>query len=249
MTRKRLKVALGDISPLFELWCQRQGLRSADAILDFVRRAVNGVLVDFEPPKTVTVWADAGELHDPFIEWCAERGLSSSAALRGMILHLLLAEAQPGQAKTEAQALPTQGAAGASMLIGQPDAQRQRMELRLSNSEMGVLTTMAGQRKVSVQRLVLQVLRAFLLKTPAFTADEMRNLGAINLGLLRIGNNLNQITRHLHGDSPTGSEASPGMEALARDLNDCIQAIRTHVDGSSAALGAARERWQIELAA
>ena len=248
MTRKRLKVALGDISPLFELWCQRQGLRSADAILDFVRRAVNGVLVDFEPPKTVTVWADAGELHDPFLQWCAERGISSSAALRSMILHLLLAEAQPGQAKTEAEALPTQGGAGASMLIGQPDAQRQRMELRLSHSEMGVLTTMAGQRKVSVQRLVLQVLRAFLLKTPAFTADEMRNLGAINLGLLRIGNNLNQITRHLHSPE-AGSEASPGMEALARELNDCIQAIRTHVDGSSAALGAARERWQIELAA
>jgi len=269
-SRKRLKVILGDFGTLFDAWCYRNGLSATEALQGCLASALDGVW-DREIAQQSTsaaaanIWIDASDLYEPFAAWCSKLELSTSAALRILVIQLLLDEIHKGSAQSALDFgthLPAQEAQHppAALRTGKPDNQRQRKELRLSASELAVLTKLADQRHVTPQRLILQVLRAFLLKAPSFSAEEITQLGASNLALLRIGNNLNQIARKLNvGSAMDAQECGPehtdqadltgGVQATCQAIQSCVGAIHTHVDAASALLSAARERWQIELPA
>jgi hypothetical protein len=114
--------------------------------------------------------------------------------------------------------------------------------LRVSDSELTQLKHLGQQRGTSVQRLIVQIIRAFLLNTHAFSSQESAELGAINLSLMRIGSNLNQIAKSLNANKET-----PVNGITLNDIATCVQQINVHVQDCSKSLQLSRERWRIEL--
>lgn len=131
------------------------------------------------------------------------------------------------------------------------EAEPSRLRIRLRPSELESLTKLAENRYLSTQRLVAQILRAFLLKTAVFTQQESVDLGAINLSLMRIGTNLNQIARQLNavvasqGHLPEAETTQ--YQALQLEIRRCVSQLDEQVRTCAHALQLSRERWRIEL--
>jgi hypothetical protein len=260
MARKRLNAELGDIHVLFEAWCNQCAIPPSEALLGCVMEVLQepkAFEVHLRAKKSGRIRIDAGDLHDKFIAWCSNQNLKPSAALRTLTIRLLFDAmyADSKQGSLEFDATVTAHTSPVAMHAGKPDTQRERRELRLNQSELAALTAIAGQRRISLQRLILQVLRAYLLKTPAFSAAESTQMGANNLALLRIGNNLNQMARHFNAGGAPGTDSGQAsakdayMAHVAGEVLSLVTEIRAHVDASSALLSVARERWHIELPA
>ena len=73
-----------------------------------------------------------------------------------------------------------------------------RLEIRFSEEEGRKLATLAKSHHMSVNTFIVSIIRNYLNKTPLLTAAEVEALYQSNTQLLRIGRNLNQITRQLN---------------------------------------------------
>jgi hypothetical protein len=87
-----------------------------------------------------------------------------------------------------------------------------------------------------------RILRAYLLKTPGFTPEEVSLLGVHNLLLLRVCNNLNQLAKHVNTTAARGDVLS--IDAIP-NLPAEVDAVRAHVKHVSTLLSNNRERWLI----
>lgn len=234
-----LRVQLGVHHEAFIRWCCDMGHDPVAVVKQLVDMALANSIalprkekgLDGSPPKRMRI--NLGEKHEPFAAWCAQHDLSASATVKNWILALLANEislATPGE-KIKYQEV-----------VGARDETRERKEIRLSKSELVALEQLAALRKEDAPKFMSRILRAYLLKTPGFTPEEVSLLGVHNLLLLRVCNNLNQLAKHANTAAARGDVLS--IDAMT-NLPAEVDAVRAHVKHVSTLLSNNRERWLI----
>lgn len=252
-------IRLGSLSGVFKAQCVRHGV----SVNEEIRALIARVLAN--PDMTLKLSDDderirisLGSLKNEFTQWCKSRGLSASAALRILIAHTveqrILISVQSDLFHLDQNSNETKvGSRSGQVVLGVQELEDEssRMRLRLRPSELEAVSQLAKQRRVTPQRLVTQVLRAFLLKTAAFSHQEIVDMGAVNLSLMRIGTNLNQIAKQLNAHAASqslpGDSAYVDFEVLNQEIRQCLATLDNHVKSCAQALALSRERWRIEL--
>lgn len=242
MASKLLSANLGDLHPLFKVVSELRQKTPTESL-----RALISAIITQETPSIHQIKHErfrfsAGDLYDPFKALCKHHDVSPSVVLKALVLEelvRLLQKEDPSHLEHPSQSSST---FDAHAHVGVTDHKRHRVGLRVSDSELTQLQHLAQHRGTSVQRLIVQIIRAFLLNTHAFSAQESAELGAINLSLMRIGSNLNQIAKRLNA-----SKETPVDGITLNDIATCVQQINVHVQDCSKSLQLSRERWRIEL--
>ena len=75
-----------------------------------------------------------------------------------------------------------------------------RLELQLNYHQNTYLRTSAEQQSMTANALAVDIINYHITGHPALSNSEVQALYQSNYQLLRIGRNLNQITRHLNAD-------------------------------------------------
>jgi hypothetical protein len=238
MVDSRTYVHLGEIHELFQVWCDDQGIRISDALKAMVVEVVQDDQFKFKEPQTsATIRIRLAKLHAPFALWCEKHNQTPGAALRELVKQKLLQQIDAGLKLP--LIVPENFSAGhMTALVGISEMAHVRVELRLTQSEAEAITKLAEKGHASAPKLIRKLVRAYLLKAAIFSTQETTDLGAINLALMRIGNNLNQIARKLH------SETTAHVDH--QEIHDCMTQIDAHVKTCAQALELSRERWRIE---
>jgi len=252
-------IRLGDLSSVFRLHCFEKGVSAQDEIRDLISRALARPhdLALQRPFKDDRLRVALGPRKPEFEQWCKSHGVTASTAVKILIGQALMEDIQDAQ-KRFSGTHQTEGHEAAArapgkVVQGMQDSEHHasRLRIRLRHSELHSLGLLAEKRRLSTQRLVTQVLRAFLLKAAVFTRQESVDLGAINLSLMRIGNNLNQIARRVNvsaaiRDNPA-EENPDDLIVLKSEIRRCMAEIDRHVQECAHALQISRERWRIEI--
>jgi predicted DNA binding CopG/RHH family protein len=241
MSSNLLSANLGDLHPLLRVMSALRQQTPSESLLDLISAVIKQDNSNIQRIKTERIRFAAGDLYTPFKTLCKHHGASPNIMFKALVLQELTRLLRQGDhQRLQANNRPTTFEAQAH--VGLTDRKRHRIGLRISNSELDQLRHLAQQRGTSVQRLIVQIIRAFLLNTNAFSPQESAALGAINLSLMRIGGNLNQIAKRLNAYK----EQSSNVIAL-NDIATCVQQINNHVRDCSRSLQLSRERWRIEL--
>lgn len=256
----RICIRLGSLCGVLKALCIQQDVSLNDEIRDMVAAvlakpdALNLQVMDDDDRIRVNL----GALRADFAQWCKSHGLTEKAGLRWVVAQKF--EQLIGSLKNDPQRqIPSAPAEiglisppGQAIVGIQEEAHEpSRLRLRLKASELEAVTRLAEQRRVSPQRLVTQLLRAFLLKSAVFSEQETVDMGAVNLSLMRIGNNLNQIAKQLNAQAASTSRPGEGayseFEATHLEIRQCLAQLDSHVKTCANALALSRERWRIEL--
>jgi hypothetical protein len=240
MASKLLSANLGDLHPLFKVVSELRQETPTESLRALISAIITQATPSIHQIKHERFRFSAGDLYDPFKALCKHHDVSPSVMLKALVLEELVSLLQ----KEDIPHLehPSKSSSTFDAHVGVTDHKRHRVGLRVSDSELTQLQHLAQQRDTSVQRLIVQIIRAFLLKTNAFSPQEGAELGAINLSLLRIGSNLNQIAKRLNA-----SKETPVDVITLKDIATCVQQINGHVQDCSKSLQLSRERWRIEL--
>jgi len=126
----------------------------------------------------------------------------------------------------------------ATELHEQPDESKERIEIRLTRTEMAKTRKHAENEGCSPNRWIINLVRANLTKRPQFGMKELEDLGESNKQLLAIGRNLNQLVRAINRGESRGVDPSQ-IQAIS-DL------IKKHAEIVSTAMQANIDRWVIE---
>ena len=256
-TKAPVCIRLGDLSELFKAHCIRKGVSPHDEIRELISRALaNSNAWTFRRSvKDERIRLALGLRKHDFDHWCKRQGLTASAAVKILIVHAVeqqIRDMDRCHAGTQMSAGETDRTPSPGQVVmGMQETEPSRLRIRLRPSELESLTKLAEKRHLSTQRLVTQILRAFLLKTTVFTQQESVDLGAINLSLMRIGTNLNQIARQLNagvasqGHLPEAETTQ--YQALQLEIRRCVSQLDEQVRTCAHALQLSRERWRIEL--
>lgn len=252
-------IRLGSLSGVFKAQCARQGVSVNQEIRALISRVLaNPDLTLKLSDEDERIRISLGSLKLEFTQWCKSQGLSVSAALRILIAHTveqrILISVQSDLFQSAQTSNETKvGSRSGQVVLGVQELEDEssRIRLRLKPSELKAVSQLAAKRRVSSQRLVTQVLRAFLLKTAAFSHQEIVDMGAVNLSLMRIGTNLNQIAKQLNAhaasQSRPGDSAYADFEVLNQEIRQCVAMLDSHVKSCAHELALSRERWRIEL--
>lgn len=256
----RICIRLGSLCGVLKALCIHQNVSLNDEIRDMVAAvlarpdALNLLVIDDDDRIRINL----GALRADFAQWCEQRGLTEKAGLRlvaaqkfeQLIWSLRKDPSRPipsSPAQIGLAATPGQAIVGVQEEAHEPS----RLRLRLKASELEAVTRLAEQRRISPQRLVTHLLRAFLLKSAVFSEQETVDMGAVNLSLMRIGNNLNQIAKQLNAYAASTSRPGEGayseFEAIHLEIRQCLAQLDNHVKTCANALALSRERWRIEL--
>ena len=242
MTSKLLSVNLRDLHPLFRVMSELRQETPPESLRALISAIITQATPSIHKITHERFRFSAGDLYDPFKALCKHHDVSPSVMLKALVLEELVRLLQ----KEDNQHLehPSQSSSTFDVHahVGVTDHKRHRVGLRVSDSELTQLQHLAQQRDTSVQRLIVQIIRAFLLKTNVFSTQEGTELGAINSSLMRIGRDLNQITKRLNANKET-----PVDGITLNDIATCVQQINVHVQDCSKSLQLSRERWRIEL--
>ncbi len=103
---------------------------------------------------------------------------------------------------------------------------------RISAPEKQALAEFAADCNLSVNAVIVKVLREVLEAGPHLLADDINALGEATQQLAAIGRNLNQIVRSIN--------SNPARK-VAIDI-EYLSSIKAHVDGVAAAVGRLMER-------
>jgi predicted DNA binding CopG/RHH family protein len=242
MTSKLLSVNLGDLYPLLKVMSESRQQTASESLRALICEIITQKNPSIHIIKPERVRFAASDLHDPFKALCKQHGMSPSIMLKALVLEELV---RLLQREEDTQLRPPSHSAStfeAHAHVGVTDHKRHRVGLRVSDSELTQLQNLAQQRGTSVQRLIVQLIRALLLNINAFAPQEINELGAINLSLMRIGSNLNQIAKRFNANK----DAPADVDTLD-DIAACVKKINTHVQDCSKSLQLSRERWRIEL--
>ncbi len=255
-------IRLGSLSGVFKAHCEREGVSVNEQIRETIARALAKPDVIAIPRKSTSdddrIRVSLGHLKFEFNHWCQSHGMSASAALRLLISqnleHKIRHSAEPefSESGQTGHGMNTDLSTGQAVLGDQEQAHEpSRLRLRLKPSELEAICVLAEKKRMSPQKLSTQILRAFLLKSAAFSHQETVDMGAVNLSLMRIGTNLNQIAKQLNAHaidrSRPGDAVYAEFEALNLEIRQCVAQLDGHVRSCAHALALSRERWRIEL--
>ena len=239
MASKILSANLGDLHPVLRVMSELRQETPSESLRALIRTVITQAPPRIQKVKHERIRFAAGDLHDSFRALCKRHSVTPSIMLKTIFLEELIRLLQKEELQ---QPIPSSSSFQAHTHAGVTDHKRHRVGLRVSDSEFTQLQHLAQQRGTSVPRLIVQIVRAFLLNTHAFSAQESAELGAINLSLMRIGSNLNQVAKRLNA-----SKETPVDGITSDDIATCVQQINAHVQDCSKSLQLSRERWRIEL--
>lgn len=254
-------VRLGDLHPLFEAWCAAVGSTPAEMLKQLVGGVCAGERIQVDAQSSVGVHGrirvSVGDHREAYQAWCQSMGLPQSAALRWLVATELAtwiaSQAQANGGLNGPDEASSQEMPPVVPCVGAVDQvhERDRLRLRLSQSEMQSLKTLAALRNVNASRLATQVVRAYMLQASVLSPQTEVDLGAINLSLMRIGANLNQIAKHLNANVGAGTDEprSDLSAAMADEVTRSVQMIQEHVKAVAKTLDVSRQRWRIEVRA
>lgn len=117
-----------------------------------------------------------------------------------------------------------------------PDRSRNRVQIRLTDSEMKKLAEAARQSEHSVAQYLVGLVRSHLTKDPQLGMAELSLLGESNRQLAAIGSNLNQIARRLNSEG--GVAPMESLVHLKEEVDHHLILVRS-------VMLANRERWVI----
>jgi predicted DNA binding CopG/RHH family protein len=136
--------------------------------------------------------------------------------------------------------LGTQRLDAAEEITEQPDTSRARIELRLTESELSMIRSIATAEGASANRWLVNLVRVHLTHRPQLGMVELRALGESNSRLLAIGRNLNQIARQANLD-----RRAP--DRLTKERIDALhQLILSHTSEVTAVMRANLDRWALK---
>lgn len=234
------RIDLGELDPHFERYAARQGLDVAKALALLLSLFLKGEISVTKPNasgrkvRAIGIASDAERAKAQAL--AASENLSLGRAIRLLALDQMVATGGSGSAGVRPKE-PESG--GYLAVVGSVDNSHVRIELRPTLSELEALTAKAeagGFR--TVQDLCIAVLRAFLTHSPVIDPDTVAALGRSNLSLVRIGTNLNQMSRVLNGGGMLSADA-------LQKFTESMVAIEAHTREIATALSLARGRWSL----
>ena len=168
----------------------------------------------------------AGDLKKRWQAHCKQQGETPSSGIRQVIAHLLASSPLSHES--------------AETVREHADRTRRRLELRLTESELAKVCSLAQTHGLSTNQWVVSLVRAHLTAQPQFGMAELSRLGESNSRLLSIGRNLNQIARHLNADrNAAGNPDAEQVRALC-------SFIKSHAEHVAEVMRANIDRWTLK---
>jgi hypothetical protein len=206
-----------------------------------------------EKKKREVASFDLLDLKAPWQAWCAQKGLSQSEAIRGLILRELGEGRGEGRGvavgSDKSFACETIVADDTRSLRGQVRAQASpkvahRVYVGLSSVEFAAVQSLAEGQGRNATSWVTALVRARVFKAPQYSPDELKALVQSNALLLAIGRNLNQIAKVLnkYGDDAT---LDPSQKHYVQQADFMRAKIKAHVRQVSALTTANKAGWGI----
>ena len=171
------------------------------------------------------------EEHESWLGFCKAHKVSSSEALRAAIRKL------SGYPKA---AIPNNFVA----VPEQPDRERKRIYLRLSESEFDKVSMCAKFEGTSITQWFVNLTRARLTREPQYGMNELFVLGESCRQLAAIGTNLNQVAKRLN--SHRDPLATYDVLIAVQEMEQLKDEIYAHLSHVRATMLSNRERWLLK---
>jgi hypothetical protein len=161
-----------------------------------------------------------------WIDHCRQQSVKPSTALRQVVIHLLNRNNLQSNHAIE--------------VVDQPDKTRTRIEIKLTDSELLKIESIAKELGYSRNMWVAHLVRSYLTKANQFGMRELEILSESNSQLLRVGRNLNQLTRQINTSLAEADRLKVSeIEQLSNDIS-------AHVRSVSTVIQANIERWKLK---
>jgi hypothetical protein len=168
---------------------------------------------------------ELGEVKPRWDDWCALHDVTPAEGVRQLILDAVAADE------------PQCRAGGTNVMPPSVGEHRERLEIRLTASELHAVARQATTCGFTANRWVVALIRAQLTHVPQFGEQEMALLAASNHALARISRSLGPVIREVDRD---GTAAVAGNARLLVGLKAQIDA---HLRAVSDLLRANIDRW------
>ena len=168
MASQLLSANLGDLYPLFRMMSELRQETPSESFRTLICAAITQAAPSIDKVKNERIRFSAGDLHDPFKSLCKQHGITPSIMLKTIVLEELIRLLQKEEPQLAHQNYDSP-IFNAHAHVGVTDHKRHRVGLRVSDSELTQLQHLAQGRGTSVQRLIVQIIRAFLLNAHAFS--------------------------------------------------------------------------------
>ncbi|MBN6206123.1 plasmid mobilization relaxosome protein MobC [Ralstonia pickettii] len=178
-----------------------------------------------EKKRDTRITVDLLEHKQAWLDYCEARGTTPSAAFRQIVQSLLTKQGEPP---------------ALAVASDEPEKATVRKKISLTPSEASHVEAVAQAEGFSSTRWIVALIRSRLTQAPQFGQRELELLAESNYQLLKIGSNLNQITKALN----TSPEAHRAVKVEAIEKLDGW--IRNHAKTVSAAITANVARWRIK---
>jgi hypothetical protein len=165
-------------------------------------------------------------LKERWADHCRQQSIKPSTALRQVVVHLLNRKGQHSTVATE--------------VTEQPDHSRNRIEIKITDSELVKIESIAKEAGYSRNMWVAYLVRSHLTKAPQWGMRELEVLAESSSQLLHIGRNLNQIARALN----TSLDASDTLKS--EDVKQLRDIIESHTKMVAGLISANIHRWRLE---
>lgn len=166
------------------------------------------------------------DLKKRWADHCRQQSVKPSTALRQVVVHLLNRNSLHSNLATE--------------VADQPDHTRTRIEIKLTESELLKIESIAKESGYSRNMWVALLVRNYLTKAPQFGQHEIEALGNSSRELLHLARNINQIARALN----ISLDASDMLKA--EDVKQLADRIEVHTKLVAGLISANIQRWRLE---
>ena len=167
-------------------------------------------------------------LKTDWIRWCQERNLVPGKAMRQLVEKVL----------AEGLELPTAGQSDKAMVkVGKaPDTgQKVGREIYFTPSENAAIAAVSTSQGFGFHEWVVAAVRGALAKAPSYGQIELEVITKSNLAMIQVVFELAALRRA--GDDPE----------LAAKLATIENAIKSHVEKTSAVVAQGAQRWQLKI--
>ncbi len=173
----------------------------------------------------------SAKLKEDWAAFCKNKGRSQQGTIRSLMRYMMQ-DTMPPEVRAWVAAETTEETSHAA---------KERVEVRLTQSEYEAAKERAEAEGTSLQRYIVNCVRASLTNEPQFTMEATKALWESSYQLQAIGRNLNQITKAIN----MGKE----LTATEKQLQGMSDYIRRHTDKADAVVNASLCRWQVNKAA
>lgn len=232
-----LDIRLGSLGIPVSAWAALNGLTWLDTVRAAIERQIQHIQDD--QLQEVNGHVSRAQLQIP-PEWdqtLKHVQLKTQLGRGSLVRHLVALDMaqQWAQKRIDPSIIPS-GALWA-MVQGVTDKERERVEIRLSATELRALDQQAEELGASRTQLLVKLVRSFLLSIPVLASQKAVDLGQLNSTLLRVGVDLRTIGQHL-ADSPEHV-----TQEMLGQVQACLDQIQQGVREVASVLQKSKERW------